>query len=202
MISHKHKFIFIHINKTAGTSVVNSLKPFVESYIPRRKRKCVDKHKSINDMLNEETKHYFKFAFVRNSWDRWVSQYHHRIRTNQTNLKNNPISFKEWAKRIHEKDPVYYNVPNELQLRVMSTQLGWIKNKDGEIVTDFIGRFENLQKDFDIICDKIGIPHQQLPHDNSTKHKHYTEYYDDETKQIVEEKFAEDIEYFNFKFGN
>ena len=58
MISHKHKFIFIHINKTAGTSVVNSLKPFVESYIPRRKRKCVDKHKSINDMLNEETKHY------------------------------------------------------------------------------------------------------------------------------------------------
>ena len=58
--------------------------------------------------------------------------------------------------------PVYYNVPNELQLRVMSTQLGWIKNKDGEIVTDYIGRFENLQKDFDIICDKIGIPHQQL----------------------------------------
>jgi len=201
MISHRHNFIFIHINKTAGTSVVNSLKPFVESYIARRKRKCVDQHKSINDMLNEETKHYFKFAFVRNSWDRFLSLYKYRIKTNQTNLKNNPISFKEWAKRIHEKDPIYYNVTNKLQLRVLSTQLGWIKNKDGEIVTDFIGRFENLQKDFDIICDKIGIPHQQLPHKNKSKHKHYTEYYDDETRQIVAEKYAKDIEYFNYKFG-
>ena len=201
MISHRHNFIFIHINKTAGTSVVNSLKPFVESYIARRKRKCVDQHKSINDMLNEETKHYFKFAFVRNSWDRFLSLYKYRIKTNQTNLKNNPISFKEWAKRIHEKDPIYYNVTNKLQLRVLSTQLGWIKNKDGEIVTDFIGRFENLQKDFDIICDKIGIPHQQLPHKNKSKHKHYTEYYDDETREIVAKKYAKDIEYFNYEFG-
>ena len=201
MISHRHNFIFIHINKTAGTSVVNSLKPFVESYIARRKRKCVDQHKSINDMLNEETKRYFKFAFVRNSWDRFLSLYKYRIKTNQTNLKNNPISFKEWAKRIHEKDPIYYNVTNKLQLRVLSTQLGWIKNKDGEIVTDFIGRFENLQKDFDIICDKIGIPQQQLPHKNETDHKHYTEYYDEETKQIVAEKYAKDIEYFGYEFG-
>jgi hypothetical protein len=152
-------------------------------------------------MLNDQTKDYFKFAFVRNSWDRWVSQYHHRMKTNQTNLKNNPITFKEWAKRIHEEDPAYYNVPNELQLRVMSTQLSWIKDKDGNIVTDFIGRFENLQKDFNIICDKLGIPQQQLPHDNSTKHKHYTEYYDEETKRVVTEKFAEDIAHFGFEFG-
>ena len=66
----------------------------------------------------------------------------------------------------------------------------------------FFIRFENLQQDFDTFCDKVNIPRQVLPHKNKSERKHYTEYYDNATRELVEKMYAKDLEYFGYKFGD
>ena len=149
------------------------------------------KHTSCSEFQDNHSEFidYFKFAFVRNPWDRVVSWYNFSMYlSNLENVeKERNITGKDFLSYIKEFQNIW---GNEQQNQYEFTKC-----------CDFIGRYENLQNDFDIICDKIGIQQQKLPHKNKTKHKHYTEYYDDETKEIVEERFAKDIEHFEYEFG-
>ena len=189
MISDGHKFIFIHIPKTAGTSLCNIfLKE--KAYIHTKKGRYYQSHVSVKDLEitnSDELDKYFTFSFVRNPWDIMVSWYKFR--------KCRNLSFDKFLTEYKIKNKYTYWLPETLY------QTDFLLDENDNPLVDFIGRFENLQQDFNIICDKIGIPHQKLPHKNKTKHKHYTEYYDDETRQIVAEKFAKDIEYFGYEFG-
>ena len=146
---------------------------------------------------------YFKFAFVRNPWASCVSKWEYRKR-----IMNNPTK-RQKENGFHDKSKNAIRSWKSFEGMIRqglagistSPQYLWVFGKDSEQLVDFVGKCENLQEDFNIICDKIGIPRQQLPHANKTKHKHYTEYYNDETRQIVAEKYAKDIEYFGYAFG-
>jgi hypothetical protein len=66
---------------------------------------------------------------------------------------------------------------------------------------DFVGRFENLGEDWLELCRKLGIPEEPLPLYNTSKHKHYTEYYNDELIKIVRNMYIEDVKNFGYRFG-
>lgn len=195
MINHKHKFIFIHIPKTGGTSIETHIRG--NANVAKKQN---NKHNTVKDYMNKTGKlfdKYFSFSFVRNPYDFLVSYYKFRMvmisgelgRTERFMYsKYSKSNFKDWIINNFYDDP-----------RVI-THLDFL-SYDSKLKVDFIGKFENLQEDFNIVCDKIGIVQHQLPHINKTKHKHYTVYYDDETREIVAKKYAKDIEYFGYDFG-
>ena len=61
-------------------------------------------------------------------------------------------------------------------------------------------RFESLQADFDAVCAKLGVPLTPLPHYNASGKAAFSEYYDDETIEVVAQRFREEIECFGYVF--
>ena len=212
-ISHEHKFIFFALPKTGSTTIrfcldqyfnADGIAPAQGEYIKSvgESKSPYYHHGSLKNLKEEFLNNnwiwskYFKFTFVRNPFDRIVSFYHYYRQdlgyVERPELK--PESYLKLVKASQDSsfaDFIKYN-----KIYIMPSQFEQIKG--GEV---FIGKSENFQEDFNTVCDKIGIPQQQLPHKNKSKHKHYTEYYDDETKEIVAKQFAEDIGRFRFEFG-
>ena len=194
MINHKHKFIFIHIPKCCGSSIEKSLLDdsctFRSNAYPHNFRlRYPLNHCTLSDIENSKVLYpnfdkFYSFTFVRNPFDRLVSEYFY--------LKNK-LKLSDDIKK--ELISLANNNKNGVKGNHCMHQHKFINDK-----INFIGKFENLQEDFNIVCDKIGISRRQLPHKNATKHRHYTEYYDDETRHIVAESYAKDIEYFGYKF--
>lgn len=197
MICDKRKFIFTRVAKTGTSSIIRYLFPqkrgqhwkvhqnntntkiknwenFDHNHYPMYKIKEVVSKEKYNE--------YFKFGFVRNPYERCVSAWKYNIKMGFTCSEETLFDF---IKDLNPTD-------------ITSKYLNQYEFVDG---CDFIGRFEKLQSDFDTICDKIGVPQKQLPYVNKSNHKHYTEYYDDETCEIVTELFTKDIEYFGYEFG-
>ena len=80
-------------------------------------------------------------------------------------------------------------------------QVEFLKGQNGKIELDFIGRFENIENDFRIVRDHLGIQ-QELAHINKTQTKRepYRTYYSEELRDIVAQVYAEDIQTFGYSF--
>lgn len=217
-MSHKHKCIFIHIPKTAGTSIEKKLGHF------KQLKRGVQDHRTIREMepipfgdlakltlkghfalsrnhikkmikgqipiSRQQYNTYFKFAFVRNSWSRVFSWYKNVMRDDNHKKRfgvSDKCSFKEFLK-------------NHMDQWELTTQLFWITDKQGQIPMDFIGRFDNLEDDFSHVTDVLGIKDKSLPKLLAGDNQHYSQFYDEEMKDIVYRKYRDEIALFKFEF--
>jgi len=201
-------FIFVHIPKNAGTSVEKALIPFISRHqdfkdfseqerskfwLPsnkghqHRKLRRYEQHFKLNK--------YFKFVFVRNPWDRAISQIEYlRTKVGAAIFARN--TFKE---RLLKYCSTNKNIGGH---DLGACQLDYMLDDSGKVAVDYVGRFESLDEDFNKICFAIGIDvPPPLPHIfHSNRKLHYSEYYDEESADWIRERFERDIDYFGYRY--
>jgi hypothetical protein len=203
--SDKYRFIFVHIYKTGGSSITSALMPFCTTLPKKVLNKILKplgvmyfeprpypKHAFASDIISKmgqrRYKSYFSFAFVRNPWDLQVSLYKYVLR-DPTNQHHEIIKgFSDFSEYIE------WRCNEEVQY-----QKDFIYSQNGEKLVNYIGKFETLNRDFQYICERIGIS-ANLPHLNVSQRKPYQEYYNVKTARLVQEVFKPDIEIFNYRF--
>ena len=230
ILSHKHKFIFFCNGKTGTTSIEKALEPFQQGEEFNLDIKGVYPGKHVPPVILKAClpdniwHNYFKFTFVRNPWDWFVSswKYNFYVLLNQLQfphclqhprgalriLKQFNYNYRELDKLYKKKvfsyediDFYFYFLQKRFGLPPYSGkyQVHYVFDVNGNRIVNFVGRFEQLQDDFKQIKRKLNLD-IELPYLNSTKHDSYQNYYTQKSKQRLAELWKIDIESFGYSF--
>lgn len=189
LTSEKHSFLYIKNAKTAGTSIKQVLSEISDCSMPSYKNNSYKNW--IKRVSDEQLNTYFKFTFVRNPWDRMVSIWNYFLNAFQDDIRIPKCSFRDFLETnsmLSNKSIISHSRP---QCETVEC--------DNKIFIDFVGKFENIDEDWKIVCRKIGI-NKTLPVTNQYPHDYYKKYYDDWCIQRVSEIYRRDIELFNYQF--
>jgi hypothetical protein len=170
------KGVFIHVPKTAGLSVEKALNLEVLRNKPERWNGKT--HVSFGHVVDRRIPHdltdKFVFSFVRNPYDRAVSNWRYSTK--------GEITFKQYLKNL-----------DKMHWHHRMAQAAWHRKK-----VDFVGKFENFEEDLRHIAKILNIELGDIPHVNASKHGPYWAYYDTECRDIVRERFKEDFEKYGY----
>ena len=216
-ISHPLKAIFVHIPKTGGTSVEAALgmhgdktdigvTPYYNQSVDREHLYGQD----LQHMTAGQLRHflddaaifeqYFKFAIVRNPWERIVSTF---AWANQKWARGIKLARDEFARSVREVYTAVRRSPDAAQALLASPhlrpQLFYLVDGSKRLLVDYVARHETLGSDWERICACLGIS-RALPERMKSHHSAYRDYYDDETRGMVAELYAEDAQFFSYEF--
>ena len=173
--------LFIHVPRTGGTSIEQALFPLAGG------------HETVRD-FKYVPEGVFKFAFVRNPWDRFVSGYFCREKVAGFTISVD--GFNRYIEYIACKYPGEFPVFGvyEDHFRPM---YHFLLDDNDKIGVDFVGRFESLQKDWDYVCGILGVT-VELEHHRKFAHPKYNQCYTLENWDYIKELYRKDIELFGY----
>ena len=218
LISRERKLLFVHIQKTGGSSISEFLKKNIPDV-----QLLLAKHEfaARGRASLPEWDEYFRFAFVRNPWDRMVSWYTMIASAGSLSQQEAAASgrkmahFQQWRSNklwlyAMEEGPTFADFirrcsePVEVEKGVHYSfaynQLDYLADAGGKLLVDFVGRHERWEADSRQLLDRLGFTGATLPHVNRSEHRHYSTYYDPDTAAVVARRFRRDIEFFGYEF--
>ena len=207
IISHSHRFIFAAVPKMGTHSVRQALREqlgdgdveqvglFVDKRFPWEDLAAI-RHghlslRQVRPYLGEEAFNgYFKFAFVRNPFDRFVSYCAFMLRGGD--------DFQQRPREVMRH--FLFEQPPEQHI-LFQSQASLLVDEDGKtLLIDGVGRVEDMQASYDAICARIGLAPRPLDRVNGSRHGDYRRYYDQALIDGVAARYAQDLELFGYTF--
>jgi hypothetical protein len=200
LVSRNHKFVFIHIPKTGGSSVTAALAPYLDDPkpVPADDERGWQLDHHVNRKMHEPLRKlefeldsdFFVFSFVRNPWTRIVSIYY-SVRAKECSRGKVQLTARDFKLFLRRPD-----------LRAHKySQTYYLRDRSGNVRTDFVGHFDRLPTGFDVVCSEIGLPYLDLPKRNVRPEPlDARKLYDPDSVKLVRDLYLEDITRFGYEF--
>ena len=237
-LSEKYKCILVHIPKCAGTSMESALlmqdPSEVEGGVPKNLFGSSAKLTSVQHWTAAEIKRHlgdkkyeelYKFSFVRNPWDRFVSAVAYSDGGDQLNqpekqpatqmafmkalvitvcyLLSKNLGYRlpnnRFIKSLNGKIITRFLTPEGLSETYLREQWKYVLDEDGKSLVDFIGRYEKIEEDWKKVSTSLQVD-VPLPKKMVTNHEHYSRYYNFLTRRIVGLIYRKDAKVFGYRF--
>ncbi len=214
LISTSHKFIFVHVPKSAGSSLTAVLQPYclpknrtlwrrLSSFLPFREKvekvyfRQHDTAEKIRAKLGPEVFDEFtSFAIVRNPFDHAVSLFEFlKMQTARNSGRvAAELNFKEFM-QLRSKPQRFALEESPVK---MADQASRLVDKHGKIIVTNVLHLENLAQEFPQLCAKLGLPPLEMAVKNASKRNAITQYYDATTMSLVQRHYARDFALFGY----
>ena len=188
-ISYSSKVLWFRVAKVGTRTVLGHLK---------KEAVCLEAEHPYHVRYRAKNfTNFFRFAFVRNPWDRLVSAWLNKV-VNSNHFGFAPESLKKYQDFANFVDYLssvnVESCDSHLKLQSRLVDLGNV---------DFLGRFETFAKDFVHVCKQIGISSQGVEAKNvSHGRKDYRKYYSGELVEAVGEIYSRDIQIFGYDYDS
>lgn len=198
LISHRHKFIFVHVQKTGGSSIWRALAPLCDpSELTLAERSGLHSHSPASEIIRvvgrDVWDSYFTFAFERNPWDKCLSLYYYQLQ-----------NWHRYRKPFRPRQPTFrqWFYPYGLLPKKLKPS-SCMYSENGKMCVKFLGRYERLADDFAEVCRRIGLGSVTLPVANKSQLRRepgYREHYTEPMRRRVERVFHREIELLGYSF--